>query len=501
MIACYTFEPAEQELSNHFSFMLFSIAMAEFAESMKHSSRNNLTTRKVALVVVTLTSIMTPFMSSSINLALPAIGESFQTNAVLLSWVATSYLLSAAVFLVPFGRLADICGRKKVFAYGLLTFALSSFLSGISNSTFMLIIFRLLQGMGSAMIFATGIAILTSVFPAEERGRVLGINVAAVYTGLSLGPLLGGLLTEHLTWRSVFLINVPLAVTIIFLVYWKLKGEWAPAKGERFDIVGAFIYGLALVSIMYGISRLPDSESLWIIIFGFLGIVAFFKWETRVEYPVLNMSLFTRNRIFAFSCLAAFIHYSATFAVTFLLSLYLQYIKDLSPQLAGLILIAQPAMMAILSPFAGRLSDRIEPRIVASLGMTVTTLGLVPFIFLTESSTVGFIAANLLVLGFGYAFFSSPNTNAIMGSVDHRFYGLASGSVGTMRLLGMMVSMGISTVIFTLFMGRVQVVPKYYPDFIKGVRVSFIIFAALCFFGIFLSMARGRLRVNSRKNP
>jgi EmrB/QacA subfamily drug resistance transporter len=474
--------------------------MAEFAEPMKHSSENKLTTKKVALVVVTLTSLLTPFVSSSINIALPVIGEAFQINAVLLSWVAISYLLAAAVFLVPFGRLADIQGRKKIFSYGVVTFTISSLLCGISTSASMLIFFRLFQGMGSAMIFATGIAILTSVYPAEERGRILGINVAAVYTGLSLGPLLGGFLTQYLTWRSVFLINVPIGVITILLVYLKLKGDWAPAKGERFDIGGACIYGLALVIIMYGISHLPDSKSLWIIILGFIGIGAFFKWEGKVEYPVLNINLFTKNRIFAFSCLAALIHYSATFAVAFLLSLYLQYIKGLSPQWAGFILIAQPIMMVVLSPFAGRLSDKIEPRIVSSLGMTVTTLGLIPFIFLTKSSTVYFIAASLLVLGFGFALFISPNTNAIMGSVNHRFYGLASGSVGTMRLLGMMVSMGITTVMFTLFMGRVQVVPKYYPDFIRGVQVSFIIFAALCFFGIFSSMARGRLRVNPQKN-
>lgn len=468
--------------------------MVEFTEPKNHNSQSILASRKVALVVVTLTSVLTPFMGSSINIALPAIGKALQINAVLLSWVATSYLLAAAVFLVPFGRLADIQGRKKIFIFGIAGFTLSSFLCGISNSAFTLIFLRCLQGMGSAMIFATGIAILTSVFSAEERGRVLGINVAAVYTGLSLGPVLGGFLTQYLTWRSVFFINVPVGVIIILLVYWKLKGEWAPAKGERFDIEGSCIYGLALVSIMYGISLLPDNKSLWIMVLGFLGIGVFFKWERKVGSPVLKITLFTRNRVFAFSCLAALIHYSATFAVTFLLSLYLQYIKGLNPQWAGLVLIAQPAMMAVLSPFAGRLSDKIEPRVVASLGMVVTTLGLIPFIFLTKGSTVVLIAVNLLVLGIGYALFSSPNTNAIMGSVDHKFYGLASGSVGTMRLLGMMVSMGIATVIFTLFMGRVQVVPEYYSDFIRGVRTSFIIFAILCFLGIFSSMARGRLR-------
>jgi EmrB/QacA subfamily drug resistance transporter len=415
-------------------------------------------------------------------------------NAVLLSWVPTSYLLAAAIFLVPFGRLSDIYGRKRIFTWGIVTFTLASLLSGVSISALMLIVFRILQGLGSAMIFATGIAILTSVFPPQERGRALGINVAAVYIGLTLGPLLGGFLTQHLTWRSVFLVNVPFGVIIILLLRWKLKAEWAAAEGEPFDFRGAFIYGLALAAVMYGISRLPAVTSLGMVFFGFLAAYAFVRWEMRVKYPVFDLTLFTRNRTFALSCLAALIHYSATFAVTFLLSLYLQYLKGLSPQQAGLVLIAQPGIMAAFSPFAGRLSDKIEPRIVASLGMAFTTLGLVPFIFLDDQSSLTFTIGSLAVLGFGFALFSSPNTNAIMSSVDRRFYGLASGSVGTMRLLGMMISMGIATVIFTLLMGRVQIMPEQFPVFLRSVHTAFILFAVLCFLGIFFSLARGTLR-------
>ena len=227
---------------------------------------------------------------------------------------------------------------------------------------------------------------------------------------------------------------------------------------------------------------------------GFLGMGVFVKWEKRVAHPVFNLTLFARNRVFAFSCLAALIHYSATFAVMFLLSLYLQYIKGVSPQQAGLILIAQPVMMAIFSPFAGKLSDRIEPRIIASLGMAFTTLGLAPLTSLNSDSSLVFIMVSLLVLGFGYALFSSPNTNAIMGSVERSSYGLAAGSVATMRLLGMMISMAIATVVLILFMGRVQIMPDHYPLFIKSVRVNFVIFSALCFLGVFSSLARGRLR-------
>jgi EmrB/QacA subfamily drug resistance transporter len=460
-----------------------------------------LSTRRAALIIATLTSFMTPFVGSSINIALPAIEKAFQMDAVLLSWVPTTYLLAAAIFLVPFGRLADIHGRKRIFVYGVTTFTLSSFLCGASFSAFILIVFRIFQGIGSSMIFVTGIAILISVFPPEKRGRVLGINVAAVYSGLTLGPLLGGLLTQYLTWRSVFLINVPFGIIIILLVHWKLKPEWTEAKGERFDLAGAFIYGLALATIMYGTSRLPATKGLWMIALGFLGMGVFVKWEKRVVHPVFNLTLFTRNRVFAFSCLAALIHYSATFAVMFLLSLYLQYIKEISPQQAGLILVAQPVMMAIFSPFAGKLSDTIEPRIIASLGMAFTTLGLAPLMSINSDSSVAFIMGSLFVLGFGYALFSSPNTNAIMGSVDRSSYGLASGSVATMRLLGMMISMAIATVILILFMGRVQIIPDHYPLFIKSVRVNFMIFSLLCFFGIFFSLARGRLRGSPGRHP
>ncbi len=452
--------------------------------------------KRSALVVATLSAFVTPFMGSAVHIALPSIEREFGIDAIVLTWIATSYLLAAAISLVPFGRLADIHGRKKIFTYGMVIFTISSFLSAISISAPMLILFRILQGVGSSMVFATGIAILTSVFPPQERGKVLGINVAAVYIGLSLGPFLGGLLTQHFTWRSIFLVTVPLGLISIALVLWKLKGEWAEARGEKFDLPGSLIYGLGIVAIMYGISLLPGLRSLWLIVCGLLSIVVFVTWETKVENPVFDLDLFKTNRVFALSNVAALINYSATFAVAFLLSLYLQHIKGLSPQSAGIVLISQPVVQAIFSPLAGRLSDRVEPRIVASIGMSLTTLGLVLFIFLNENSTLEFVVARLILLGFGFALFASPNTNAIMGSVEKRFYGLASGSVGTMRLLGMMTSMGIATVIFAIFIGRVQITIEYYPMFLKSMKAAFIVFSLLCFGGIFASLVRGRVRSN-----
>jgi EmrB/QacA subfamily drug resistance transporter len=455
---------------------------------------NNSATKFTALLVATLSSFLTPFMISSINIALPSIEHEFNTDAVLLSWVATSYLLAAAVSLVPFGKLGDIYGRKKTFICGISLFTVSSLLAGISVSAPILIFFRTFQGAGSAMIFATGLAILSSVFPPSERGKVLGINVAAVYIGLSCGPYFGGLLTQHFTWRSLFFINIPLGLIIIFLILLKLRGEWADAKGEKFDLTGSIIYGFALIAIMVGISKLPAVSSIGMILLGGLALAVFVRWELRIQNPVFEVKLFRTNRVFAFSCLAALINYSATFAVTFLLSLYFQYIKGLTPQSAGTILISQPVVMAFFSPLAGKLSDRVEPRMIASLGMGITAAGLAVLVFINQNTPVYLIVVSLLLLGFGFALFSSPNMNAIMSSVEKRYYGIASGSVGTMRLLGQMLSMGIVTLVFALLIGRVQITLENYPVFIKSVKISFIIFSSLCCAGIYFSMARGKLR-------
>jgi EmrB/QacA subfamily drug resistance transporter len=453
--------------------------------------------KAAVLLVATLASFLTPFMGSSVNIALPSVGRHFGMDAVSLSWVATAYLLAAAVFLVPFGKIADIYGRKRVFTLGMTVYTVSSLFLALSPSAAMLIAFRVVQGIGSAMIFGTAVAMLTSVFPPQERGRALGVNVAAVYLGLSLGPFLGGLLTEHFGWRSVFWFNVPLGLLIIAAVFWKLKAEWAEARGERFDLGGSLVYGAALVALMYGFSLLPELSGAWLIIAGILGIAAFIWWETRARFPVLDMNLFRNNTVFALSNLSAFINYSATFAVTFLLSLYLQYVKDLTPQSAGLILVAQPAMQAAVSPFAGRVSDRVAPRVIASAGMALTTVGLTMLVFVGQDTLTVFIVVSLIVLGLGFGLFSSPNTNAIMGAVQKRSYGVASGTLATMRMTGQMFSMGIAMLIINIFVGRVEIAPEYFPELVTSMQVAFIAFAALCFGGIFASLARGSARGKS----
>ncbi|MBI9054738.1 MAG: MFS transporter [Bacteroidales bacterium] len=447
---------------------------------------------RATLIVTSFAAFVTPFIGSATNIALPAIGKEFSANAVMLSWVATSFLLSSAVFLTPFGRLADILGRRKIFNLGLIIFTIASFFCAFSSSIEILILWRIIQGFGGALIFGTAMAIVTSVFPREKRGQALGIVVASVYGGLTLGPFIGGFLTKNWGWEGIFLFTVPLGIISIILSFIYFKEEWADAKGEKFDWKGSLIYGFAIISLMYGFSKLPELRGILFGLSGVFGIVIFVYFEKKQKFPVVNIQLFQSNRVFAFSNYAALINYSATFAIGFLLSLYLQYIKGLDPQQAGLILVIQPLLMAIFSPITGKLSDKIDAGKVASVGMAMISAGLFLIAFITANSSIWFIIPILVVFGIGYALFSSPNTNAIMSSVDKKYYGIASGTVGTMRLIGQMSSMGIAMMIFSIFIGKAKINPLNYTEFIISIRTAFLIFAVLCFIGVFFSLARGK---------
>jgi EmrB/QacA subfamily drug resistance transporter len=450
--------------------------------------------RKAALALAMLSSFLTPFMASSINVALPTISDEFSMSTVEYSWVATSYLLAAAALLVPFGRIADIKGRKRIFLAGMWLFAVASVLCALAPSSFLLISFRFIQGFGGAMIFGTSIAILTSVYPPHERGKALGLTISVTYIGLSAGPVLGGFLTGWVGWRSIFLVLLPGVAAVLWIGTVRLKGEWAEACGEEFDLNGSIIYAASLTAVVVGFTMLPDMLGILISLLGAVGIGSFVAWELRVKFPVLNMTLFRHNRPFAFSNLAALVNYSATFAVAFLMSFYLEVARGYSEAETGLVLISQTIVMASFSPIAGKLSDVVEPQIVASVGMGFTTLGLVLLSFVNLDTEVWTIVAYLAILGFGFALFSSPNTNAIMGSVERRQYGVASATVGTMRLVGQVLSIGIATIFLSIYIGDVQITPDVVPQFMDAIPVAFDTFAVMCFVGVFASLARGRVK-------
>jgi EmrB/QacA subfamily drug resistance transporter len=446
------------------------------------------------LIVTTIGSFLMPVALSAVNVALPSIGRDLAMDAILLSWVALAFTLAAGMFLVPFGKLAEIWGRGRIFIAGNWIFTIASFFLSIASTPWMLIAFRAMQGLGAAMLFGTVLAILVAAYPLEERGKVLGINVASVYLGLSFGPFIGGVLTQNLGWRSVFFLTVPIGLVNALMSMWKIPQGPGERRGESFDLVGSCIYGAMLFSLLYGFSLLPRAIAVAFIAGGAVGLVLFLWWERRTKQPVLDIDIFLKNRAFTLSNAAALINYAATFAVAFLLSFYLQHIKGLSPQQAGLVLVCQPVVQAAFSPVAGRLSDKVEPRILASLGMAFTAFCLFILASFDAETTLVFVIMTLGLLGLGFAFFSSPNMNAIMSSVEDRLHGVASSMVATVRLLGQMFSIGIAMLTFAIYMGQVEISPPLYPFLLKAIKTACTIFGILCVAGVFASLARGNLR-------
>jgi len=456
--------------------------------------KNSLTT--VVLIVCVLTSFLTAFMASALNLALPAIESEFHVPASLLTWVVTGFILSTAAFILPFGRLGDILGLKRIFLAGTLIYALASFLCALSNSFYLLLTWRVFQGLGGGMIFATNMAILTSAFPPGKRGTALGINTASVYLGLSLGPVLGGMLTQF-GWRTIFyLVAIVGALSFLWEVIWLRKADWAGAGKEKYDSLGAILYSVSIALLIYGFSSTLNWGNLILAALGMALLIGFIFKESRSPFPLIEVRLFKRNVTFAFSNLAALINYTATNSTAVLVSLYLQVVRGFSPQLSGLILLAQPLIQALFSPISGKLSDRLEPRLIASAGMGASSLSLFVFAFLEKGSPLWLLILNLALLGFGFALFAAPNTNAVMGAVERNQYGIASSTLGTARLLGQSFSMAAVSFLFSIYLGTSQV-SENPPAFMTSFKVAFVIFAILSLAGIFASLARGKVHSGS----
>lgn len=449
----------------------------------------------IALLTTTSASFLTPFISSATNIALPKIGLEFALDTVMLGWVQTSFLLTTGIFLVPFGKAADTLGRKRVFVTGLVVYTLASLFASIANSAVVLITFRIFQGIGGAMLAATSVAILSSVFPPRERGRVLGINVASVYTSIALGPFLGGILTEHFGWRSVFLVNVPVGLITLLLTL-RLRQEWRGSPGEKFDFLGSTLYGLSLAAIMWGTLSTSSygaglhSPPAYVLAIGLSLMIGFAVWEMRIKNPVLDIRLFVQNRTFSLSNISALINYGATYALSFLLSLYLQVVKGMPPQLAGTVLVAQPVVQALLSPVAGWLSDKVSPGVVASVGIALNSLGLLILSTIDVNTEISSIILMLVLMGIGFALFSSPNTNAVMSSVGRERFGVASAILSTMRTLGQTFSIAVATLVLSLFIGSEVLSPSDLGGFITGMHSAFLIFAFMCAVGVVTSIYR-----------
>ena len=455
-------------------------------------------TELYGILTTTSATFLTSFAGSSSNIALPRIAADFGLDAVNLGWIALSYMLATAALVLPMGRLGDLYGRHRIFITGVVIFAVGSLACAFAANIGQLIAFRVIQGAGASMQFATGMAITTSIFPIKRRGMALGINTASVYFGLSVGPTFGGWLTHAFGWPAVFFACIPPALLVLVISGFLLKGEWKDAEGETFDLPGTIVYGAALVALLLGLTWITRPTGP-VLVAGSVGLFVLLGFiENRTPYPVVNLRIFRGNRTFTFSNVAALINYSATFGTGFLLSLYLQNIKEFTPQHAGTILLTQPIIQAVLSPVAGRLSDRVEPTVLASAGMLVTTAGLAAMSFHGPDTPIWFTVGSLALLGCGFALFSSPNTNAVMRSLERRDFGIGSATLSTMRIIGQIMSLGIATVLFAVILGDVEISGEVAPQFLSSMHIAFRIFAALCLTGVFFSLNRGKVLTGQR---
>lgn len=442
----------------------------------------------LVIFVICLANSLVPFMSSAINLALPFINSDLLLNANMASWIPTSYVLATAILQIPCARLADMFGRKRVFILGVFVFSVFSILAGFSTSGTMLIMWRIMTGVGSAMMFGTSMAILISSVPPEKRGWAIGIVTSVVYISLAAGPLLGGWLTAALGWQSIFYGAALVGIIVVIGSLLYIRGEWKDEKKTSFDFSGAMLYASGLFCLIYGFSQLPHWVGIGLMFLGVFVIFLFGKNQLNKESPLFDVNLFLKNRVFRLSNISALINYSATFAISFMLSLYLQYVRGLSPIEAGLILIVQ----SVVSLLSGSMSDKISASKLATSGMGMIAVGLVMLCFVSGTTSYIYLIAVLALLGLGFGTFSSPNTNIIMSSVDQAQYSMASATTGTMRLTGQAFSMGIAMMAISLTMGDATLSSSMAWEIIRSLQVTFIICAVLCFFGVYTSSVRNK---------
>lgn len=442
---------------------------------------------KRILIAVMLSCFLGPFMGSSINVAIPAMVVSFKSSPEAMTWAVTAFLIGAAAALLPFGSLSDLKGRRKVYFIGLLFTCISTLVTGMMSSYVTFIAWRFIQGVSMSMIFGTGMALLVSCYPAEKRGRIIGLASSCVYIGLSVGPFLGGLITEYLNWHFIFYITGA-ALLVDALLIMTITEDWYGNVQGGFDYLGAFLASGLVFLFLYSISTWSTHPYIhYIILLCIIFFVLFVKQQLKTDYPLIDLKIF-RNRIFTQSNFAALIHYSATFAIAFLMSLYLQYIRGLDAAATGLFLLIQPSFMTLFSPITGILSDKYQPRYLCAFGMLFMLSGLSFFhFFLTATTPFYLIAANLAVIGFGFAFFAAPNNNAIMSSVSRKVYGVASSVLAVVRLVGQALSMAIVTMVLSTHVTSHHD-PNYPQELLGTLNIIFLVLAFLCFLGFLASL-------------
>ncbi|KXI26737.1 MFS transporter [Paraglaciecola hydrolytica] len=407
----------------------------------------------IALIIVCCGSFIGPMGMAAVNIAIPDLAQDLHASAKMVGWMPTLYLLSSVMFMLPCGKIADNYGRKRVYAFGLGLNAVASFMCAVASSIEWVLFWRFVQGAAGAMIFGVGVAILTSVTSNKKRGVALGISAACVYIGMSIAPAIGGWLTEIWGWRAVFYSQVPLVLCLLLAIKLFLHGEWKSEQKTRFDWWGTALFSLFAVCLVFGLSYLPDLIGILLLALSIFCLGLFIVHQSKSRRPLIRVQMFLESRVFSMSLSTSFLMYASNFSLAFLLSLYLQYIKGFSPAHAGQIILLQAVSMAIMAPLAGKFSDRIQPRLIATMGCVIVAFGFLILSQLSVDSSTAYISGSLLILGIGFGLFSTPNNNAIMGSVSKNELGVASSSMNLSRTIGNLFGMSMVNLMVHYYLG------------------------------------------------
>ncbi len=443
------------------------------------------------LMACCISAFITPLLSTMMNLSLVGIGEDFSVGSHDLAYVNTAFLLSSVVFMVPFARYGDTHGKRRTSILGISVILVACILASVAPSFWFLVACRAVMGAGAAAITCSSMSMIVDVFPIGSRGSAIGAQTTCVYSGLAIGPAVGGFLNDLFGWHSLFLLIVPLAVASIAL-FWRFPFEIAPDRGGGVDVPASALYGSAILLTMVGVMNMPSPYAFAVLPVGLVLIVLFAVSQSRSTAPILNVRLF-RNRVFSASCLAAFLSYAASYSVSFFMPLYLQHMGQLSSTEAGIMMLVQPAMQVLLTPVAGRMSDRIrDKRLLPTLGMVLVGIGVSMIATYGTEPSLALVASTLVVIGVGHSLFSAPNTSVIMSSVDGSHTGDASAMAGVMRQTGMMVSMGVSMLLISVVMGSADnIVPETYGSFMDVMTGTALLCLAMCAVGAVASAMRG----------
>lgn len=458
----------------------------------------NKAARRFVLLAICLGSMLAPFALASVNLALPVIALDLNANAVIVSWMPTGFLMTSVMSMLPIGKLSDRYGRKRFYFLGVLFTGVFSVLASLGQTMEWLLFCRLLQGISMSMVFASGMAIITSVYPDSERGAAIGLYAASVYLALTLSPVVGGWVTEAFGWRAVFWIQAPPALMVILMLM-TIKGEWRDPLIKPFDWTGAVIFAVWIGTLVYGLSGLPKLSSVVTLAISVPYLWLFLYHQKRIKHPLVNLGMFKKNRVFSFSLLASALTYGACYPLSFLLSLFLQLALGYSPLEAGKLLLLQSLVMAIIAPIAGKLSDRFDAGLISTLGCMIMTLGFIGMSFVSEQAeSAKVIAAGLIFIGFGFGLFSTPNINATMSAVPKSEVGVASASVNLARVIGNMLGMSFVSLLIYNLIGANEFTYGQTQELTSTVKIWTYLSIIFSLVALTLSYARGKVSRLSR---